>query len=114
MPHMPLPSRSLLSPRWIGPFWAIARTAPTRRGSTYPLSGASSPCSTSSACAPATDHPTASVATQMQTHHRLRLARTRVFRSYESLCDSDNPGPDDVPEHEVQELLKFKTRCGRP
>ena len=27
--HTPHPSRSLLSPRWMGPFRALARTAPT-------------------------------------------------------------------------------------
>ena len=26
--HTPLPSRSLLSPRWMGPFRVLARTAP--------------------------------------------------------------------------------------
>ena len=28
--HTPLPSRSLLSPRWMGPFRILARTAPNK------------------------------------------------------------------------------------
>ena len=45
--HTPLPSRSLLSPRWIGSCWILART---HTGSTYPQLGASSTSSTSKTC----------------------------------------------------------------
>ena len=54
--HTPLPSRSLLSPRWMCPFRVLARTAPKAYRLDIPATsrprGASSPSSTSSACAP--------------------------------------------------------------
>ena len=94
--HTPLPSRSLLSPRWMGPFRVLARTAPN----TYRLD------------IPATWRvfPESNVERQRQ-----------YLRRPDSLgndSDAGPPppaaGPDGVPEHEVQVLLKFKMRYGRP
>ena len=94
--HTPLPSRSLLSPRWIGSCWILART---HTGSTYPQLGASSTSSTSKTC----------------TKYLQRPDHLGSDLDAGPLCPPPPAaGPDGVPEHEVQELLKFKTRYGRP
>jgi hypothetical protein len=95
MEHTPLPSRSLLSPRWTGR--APSRSSHARR--------------------PA--H-TASTSTSLR-----RGAFSQSSTSTSSACaalggDSDvGPPPpvsgaDGAPEHQVQELLKFKMRYGWP
>ena len=57
--HTPLLSRSLLSKRWMSHFWVLARALrQTRACPTYPLRGAFSPSSRSSACYPTSDHRT--------------------------------------------------------
>ena len=96
--HTPLPSRSLLSPRWMDPFKVLARTAPN----TFSLD------------IPAT----------WRVFPEFNVERLRPYlRRPDGLGgagDSD-PGPpppvvgaEGSPEHEVQELLKFKMRYGRP
>jgi hypothetical protein len=82
--HTPLPSRSLLSPRWMGPFKVLA----THTDSTSLPRGASAPSSTWSVSAPTS------------------VART--------VSEATVVGADGAPEYEVQELLKFKMRYGQP
>ena len=92
--HTPLPSRSSrsLSPRWMGPFKVLARTAPN----TYPLD------------IPAT----------WRVFPEFNVERLRpYFRRPDHLGGDADAGPpppqigaDGAPEHEVQELLKFKMR----
>jgi hypothetical protein len=93
--HTPLPSRSLLSPRWMGPFKILASPAPN----TYRLD------------IPATwrTHPEFNV-------ERLRPYLRRPDHLGEDALVPPPPvlGADGRPEHEVQELLKFKMRYGRP
>ena len=94
--HTPLPSRSLLSPRWMGPFRVLARTAPN----TYRLD------------IPAT----------WRIFPEFNVERLRPYLRRPDRLGGDSDvgppppaaGPDGVPEHEVQELLKFKMRYGRP
>jgi hypothetical protein len=94
--HTPLPSRSLLSPRWMGPFKVLARTAPN----TYRLD------------IPAT----------WRVFPEFNVERLRPYlRRPAGLGGDSDTGPpppvagaDGAPEHEVQELLKFKQRYGRP
>ena len=94
--HTPLPSRSLLSPRWMGPFKVLARTAPN----TYRLD------------IPAT----------WRLFPEFNVERLRPYlRRPDHLGGDADAGPpppeigaDGAPEHEVQELLKFKMRYGRP
>jgi hypothetical protein len=92
--HTPLPSRSLLSPRWMGPFKVLARTAPN----TYRL-----------------DIPAAWRVFQEFNVERL----LPYLRRPDSLGGDAGPPPpvtsaDGEQEHEVQELLRFKLRYGRP
>jgi len=94
--HTPLPSRSLLSPRWMGPFKVLARPAPN----TYRLD------------IPAT----------WRVFPEFNVERLRPYRRRPAHLggdpDAGPPAPvvgaDGAPEHEVQELLKFKMRYGRP
>ena len=85
--HTSLPSRSLLSPRWKGPFKVLTRTAPN----TYPLD------------VPAT----------WRTCAEFNVERLRPYlRRPDHLGGEAAPpqqviGADGRPEHEVQELLKF-------
>ena len=92
--HTPLPSRSLLSPRWMGPSKVLARPAPN----TYRL-----------------EIPATWRACDEFNVERLRPNHRR------SNCLGGAPGPprpvpgaDGGPEYEVQQLLKFKMRGGRP
>ena len=88
--HTPLPSRSLLSPRWMGPFKVLARTAPN----TYRLD----------------------IPSTWRVFPELNVERLRRYlRRPDHLggdSDAGRPPPisgaDGAPEHEVQELLKFK------
>ena len=85
--HTPLPSRSLLSPRWMGPFRVLARTAPN----TYRLD------------IPAT----------WRVFPEFNVERLRPYLRRPARLGGDAdvgppppvPGADGVPEHEVQELL---------
>jgi hypothetical protein len=92
--HTPLPSRSLLSPRWMGPFTVLACTAPN----TYRL-----------------DIPAA-----WRVFPEFNIERLRpYFRRPDSLGGDAGPPPpvlgaDGGPEHEVQELLRLRMRYGRP
>jgi hypothetical protein len=92
--HTPLPSRSLLSPRWMGPFTVLAFTAPN----TYRL-----------------DIPAA-----WRVFPEFNVERLRPYlRRPDSLGGDAGPPPpvtsaDGEQEHEVQELLRFKLRYGRP
>ena len=92
--HTPLPSRSLLSPRWMGPFKVLARPAPN----TYRLE------------IPAT----------WRACDEFNVERLRPYHRRPD-CLGGAPGPpppvpgaDGGPEYEVQQLLKFKMRWGRP
>ena len=92
--HTPLPSRSLLSPRWMGHFKVLARQAPN----TYRL-----------------EIPATWCACDEFNVERLLPYRRRT----EGLCCAPGPPPpvpgaDGGPEYEVQELLKSKMRWGRP
>ena len=97
--HTPLPSRSLLSPRWMGPFRGLARTAPN----TYRLD------------IPATWRifPEFNV-------ERLRPYRRRPDRlGGPGDSDAGPPppaaGPDGaVPDARCRSCSKFKMRDGRP
>ena len=94
--HTPLPSRSLLSPRWMGPFKVLARTAPN----TYRID----------------------VPSSWRVFPEFNVERLRPYLRRPGHLGGDEdvgppppvPGADGVPEHEVQELLKFKMRFGRP
>jgi hypothetical protein len=92
--HTPLPSRSLLSPRWMGPFTVLACTAPN----TYRL-----------------DIPAA-----WRVFPEFNVERLRPYlRRPDSLGGDAGPPPpvigaDGGPEHEVRELLRLKMRYGRP
>jgi hypothetical protein len=91
--HTPLP-RSLLSPRWMGPFTVLACTAPN----TYRL-----------------DIPAA-----WRVFPEFNVERLRPYlRRPDSLGGDAGPPPpvigaDGGPEHEVRELLRLKMRYGRP
>jgi transposase InsO family protein len=92
--HTPLPSRSLFSPRWMGPFTILAQTAPN----TYLL-----------------DLPPA-----WRVVPEFNVERLRPYRRRPDHLGGDFgppppiPGADGRPEHEVAELLRFKMRYGRP
>ena len=92
--HTPLPSRSLLSPRWMGPFKIVASTAPN----TYRL-----------------DIPAA-----WRVFPEFNVERLRPYARRPARWGGDPSPPPPVagaaglPEHEVQELLRFKMRYGRP
>jgi hypothetical protein len=90
--HTPLPSRSLLSPRWMGPFKVLARTAPN----TYHLN------------IPAT----------WRAFDEFNVERLRPYHRRRGADDPGPPAPDpaaaDAPARAVQEILKFKMRYGRP
>ena len=92
--HSPLPSRSLLSPRWMGPFKVLACPAPN----TYRLDLPSS----------------------WRVFNEFNVDRLRPYvrRPAHLGGEPDPPAPDvgadGAPEHEVAELLKFKMRYGRP
>ena len=94
--HTPLPSRSLLSPRLMGPFRVLARTALN----TYRLD------------LPAT----------RRVFPELNVERLRTYLRGPDRLGGDSDagptppaaGPHGVPEHEMQELLKFKLRYDRP
>ena len=96
------PSRSLLSPQWMGPFRVLARTAPNTYRLDIPATWRVFPEFNVERLRPYLRRPVrlgggadVGPATRM-------WARRRRFRA------------DGVPEHEVQELLKFKMRHGRP
>ena len=89
--HTPLPSRSLLSPespRWMGPFRILARTAPnTCRldiSATWRIRVLAE-FSTSNACAGTFDDLIASAATRMPVHHSKWLAQTACPSTSEAL-----------------------------
>ena len=92
--HTPLPSRSLLSPRWMGPFKVLARSAPN----TYRID------------IPAT----------WRTFNEFNVERLRpYYRRSDHMGGGVGLPPPVVGsggllEYEVQELLKFKMRWGRP
>jgi hypothetical protein len=92
--HTPLPSRDKLSPRWMGPFRVLAKTAPN----TYRL-----------------DLPPSWRAFSEFNVERLR----RYLRRPPALGgDDEEPAPvqglDGQLEHEVEAILKFSMRAGRP
>ena len=93
--HTPLPSRSLLSPRWMGPFQVLAIPAPN----TYRL-----------------DIPATWRTCPEFNVERLRPYLRRPEHLGEDVLVPPPPvvGADGELEHEVQELLKFKMRYGRP
>ena len=93
--HTPLPSRSLLSPRWMGPFKVLAIPAPN----TYRL-----------------DIPATWRTCPEFNVERLRPYLRRPEHLGEDVLVPPPPvvGADGELEHEVQELLKFKMRYGRP
>ena len=94
--HTQLPSRSLLLLRWMGPSKVLARTAPN----TYRLN------------VPATERTCAEFNIE-----RLRPYLHRPDHLPVGGAAAPPPpvvGADGRPEHEVQELLKFKMRWGRP
>ena len=88
--HTPLPLHSLLSPRWMGPFRVLARTAPN----TYRLD------------IPAT----------WRIFPEFNVERLRPYLRRPDRLGGDSDagppppaaGPDGVPEHEVQELLEMR------
>ena len=89
MEDAPLPSRSLLSPRWMGPFRVLARTAPN----TYRL-----------------DIPATWRVFPEFNVERLRPYLRRPARLGGDADECPPPpvtvlGDDGMPEHEVQELL---------
>jgi hypothetical protein len=92
--HSRLPSRSLLSPRWMGPFTVLACPAPN----TYRLDLPSS----------------------WWWFNEFNVDRLWPYVRRPAHLDGepDLPAPvvcaDGAPEHEVAELLKFKMRYGRP
>ena len=92
--HTPLPSRSLLSPHWIGPFKVFARTAPN----TYRLD------------APATWR----TCTEFNIELLLLYLRRQDHLGGAAAPPPPVVGADGRLEHEVQELLKFKMRWGWP
>ena len=94
--HTQLPSRSLLLLRWMGPSKVLARTAPN----TYRLN------------VPATERTCAEFNIE-----RLRPYLHRPDHLPVGGAAAPPPpvvGTDGRPEHDVQELLKFKMRWGRP
>jgi hypothetical protein len=92
--HTPLPSRSLLSPRWMGPFTVLAQTAPN----TYRL-----------------DLPPAwRVVPEFNVERLLPYRRRPAHLGGDGGPPPPIPGADGRPEHEVAELLRFKLRYGRP
>ena len=93
--HTPLPSRSLLSPRWMGPFKVLACPAPNTYRLDIPASWRVCP------------------------EFNVERLRPYLRRSAAAADDPVVPpaavaGRDGHPEHEVRELLKFKMRYGRP
>ena len=92
--HTPLPSRSLLSPRWMGPFKVVACTAPN----TYRLD------------VPAT----------WRAFNEFNVSRLRRYQRRPAWLGGDPPEPSPVigrdgsMEHVVQEILKFRRRAGHP
>ena len=92
--HTPLPSRSLLSPRWMGPFKVLACPAPN----TYRLD----------------------IPAGWRTFPEFNVERLRPYLRRPATLGGEPPppspvaAPDGALEHEVQELLKFKMRYGRP
>ena len=92
--HTPLPSRSLLSPRWMGPFRALERTAPNMYRLDIPATWRAFPEFNVERLRPylrGSDDLTASATTQMSAHHRQRPARTRS-RLLTVIADPGPPG----------------------
>ena len=92
--HTPLPSRDRLSPRWMGPFRVLAKTAPN----TYRLA----------------------VPPAWRAFDEFNVERLRryVRRPFHLGGDSAEPPPevgaDGALEHVVAEILRFRLRAGRP
>ena len=92
--HTPLPSRSLLSPRWMGPFTVVACTAPN----TYRLD----------------------VPPTWRAFNEFNVSRLRRYARRPDRLGGEPAVPDPVVaddgsvEHVVQEILKFRLRSGRP
>ena len=88
--HTPLPSRSLLSLLWMGPFRVLVRTAPDTCRLDKPA--------------------TWRVFPEFDVERLRPCPRRTDLLGGVSGAGQPPPaaGPDSVPEHEVQELLKFK------
>ena len=94
--HAPILSRSLLSPRWMGPFKVLARTTPNTYPSLIDI------------------HATWRACNEFNVEHLWKYLRCPDHLG----SDVGPPAPvvcaDGWPEYEVQELLKFKMRYGQP
>ena len=90
----PLPPQSLLSSRWMGPFKVLSRPA----RNTYRLE------------IPATWR----ACDEFNVEHLLPNHRRPDCLGGAPGPPSPVPGADGGPEYEVQQLLKFKMRWGRP
>ena len=92
--HTPLPSRSLLSHRWMGPFKVLAQTAPN----TYRLD----------------------VPPTWRAFNEFNVSRLRRYLRRPAALGGEPAVPDPVVaadgslEHVVESILKFRLRAGRP
>ena len=92
--HAPLPSRSLLSHRWMGPFKVLAKTAPN----TYHLD----------------------VPPTWRAFNEFNVSRLRRYLRRPAALGGEPAAPDPVVaadgslEHVVESILKFRVRAGRP
>ena len=92
--HSPLPSRSPLSPRWMGPFKVLARTAPN----TYRLDLP----------------PTWKAFPEFNVDRLRRYLRRPAVLGGDAVEPAPTLGADGHVEHEVAEILKLRLSAGRP